>query len=98
MSIANKATGLPDVCDVCQGRGTTKGLFHDLDCIECDGVGWQPMAGQEITRQLGRCLSKQIALTRVLQQLADGQDKPVGAEKHYQSSPRDGVRGHYTGD
>ena len=98
MSIAIKATGLPDMCGVCKGKGTTPGVFHDLDCTACDGIGWHPMAEQDITRQLGRCLSKQLSLTKVLQALVEQQDRPVGAERHYQPSPRDGVRGHYTGD
>lgn len=98
MSLANRTTGLPDVCQACKGRGTKAGIFHQLDCVDCDGVGWLPMAGQDITRQLGRCLSKQISLTNALQLLAQREAGPVGAERDYQPSPRDGARGHYTGD
>ncbi|PBK05921.1 hypothetical protein CNQ84_00640 [Pseudomonas abyssi] len=85
----------PEVCKACNGKGTTLGVFHELDCVPCDGVGWLPMAGQDLTQQLGRYLTRQIATANVLRAAAaSGQ----GAERDYQDSRRDGVRGHYTGD
>ncbi len=85
----------PEVCKACNGKGTTMGIFHQLDCMACDGVGWLPVAGQDLTQQLGRYLTRQIAEANVLRfAAASGQ----GAERDYQDSRRDGVRGHYTGD
>lgn len=26
-------------CDACDGKGRTLGLFHELDCLECDAFG-----------------------------------------------------------
>lgn len=88
----------PEVCKACNGKGTTMGIFHQLDCISCDGIGWLPVAGQDLAQQLGRQLTRQIARANILQALVQSRGGAQGAERDYQPSRRDGVLGHYTGD
>ena len=86
---------MPERCDTCKGRGVVLGVFHELDCTACDGIGWLPSAGRDLTVELGRMLTKLYAHNRVL---AAQLPPSPGVERDYQASRRDGVRGHYTGD
>ncbi len=90
-----KPLSIPDRCSVCRGRGVVMGVFHELDCAGCDGVGWLPSAGRDLTVELGRMLTKLCAHNRVLEMRIE---QVGGAERDYKDSPRDGARGHFTGD
>lgn len=44
-------------CEICQGRGRIKGVFHVLECAGCNGGGLvapdgQPLAYPELVEQL----------------------------------------------
>ncbi|SDS20646.1 hypothetical protein SAMN05216421_1097 [Halopseudomonas xinjiangensis] len=86
---------MPERCETCKGRGVVLGVFHELDCQPCEGIGWLPSAGRDLAVELGRMLTKLYAHNRLLQAQMP---QPAGAERDYQASPRDGARGHYTGD
>lgn len=88
----------PTLCAQCRGSGTKMGVFHELDCMTCEGVGWVPGEGQDLLRQLGRDLTRQSRRVNILQTYVDSLPKDRGPERDYQDSPRDGVRGHFTGD
>src|SRR5690606_21702085 len=84
----------PIICKQCGGTGKTTGVCMELTCLECDGVGWLPTPGQDLTLQLGKALTSARRMVRLLQ----AQLPPTDERALYQSSKRDGVRGHFTGD
>lgn len=84
----------PTVCERCKGAGKTAGVCMELVCLDCDGVGWLAAPGQDLTVQLGRALTAARRMVRLLQ----AQLPPTDERSLYQSSKRDGVRGHFTGD
>lgn len=85
----------PLMCSVCHGSGSTRGACMELLCFECDGIGWVETPGQDLTRQLGKALTKARQMARLLKARLP---EASGPETHYQADPRDGARGHYTGD
>ncbi|QJD58183.1 hypothetical protein HG264_04250 [Pseudomonas sp. gcc21] len=86
---------MPCRCHECKGKGLTRGLFHELDCVTCAGVGWLPSAGQDITIELGRMLTHTLERARQLERAGQ---HASGPERDYQDTGRGGHRGHWTGD
>lgn len=89
----NQTVPTLDQCKACQGRGVVVGVFHELDCLPCDGIGWLPLAGSDLAQVLGRTLTRMINLNKVLQ-AANGEP----AQQYYVESGRAGLRGNYVGD
>ncbi len=85
-------------CSLCRGAGSTKGVFHDLDCLTCNASGWvcrdtgEALPLEELVPQLNMKLRNVIAeLSRVRQ--------ASGAAAQYQQNNRRGSGGtNYTGD
>jgi len=80
-------------CTDCDTSGLVSGLFHEMDCAACDGVGWLPVAGIDITQHLGRSLAKLVRMNRILREAV-----PQGEAEHHPQSGRAGVRGNFVGD
>lgn len=81
-------------CSLCRGAGSTKGVFHDLDCLACNASGWicqatgEPLPLEELVPQLS------MRLRNVTAQLARANNR--GTEE---LNNRRGAGGsHYTGD
>ncbi|MEJ6656897.1 MAG: hypothetical protein QNL70_12935 [Pseudomonas sp.] len=67
----------------------------ELICLECDGIGWLAVPGQDLIQQLGWALTRSNQRARLLQAHLPECD---GAQGQYRDESRDGMRGHYTGD
>jgi hypothetical protein len=86
------------VCSLCRGAGSTKGVFHDLDCLTCNASGWvcrdtgQALPLEELVPQLNMKLRNVVAeLSRVRQ--------GTSAAAQYEQNNRRGSGGtNYTGD
>lgn len=59
-----KASPIPLMwCSICKGKAVTKGVFHDLPCIECHASGWvsaetgEPLPVEILVAQLGLMLN-----------------------------------------
>lgn len=83
---------VPHKCSACDGQGATPGIFYRLECMECHGVGWLPATG-DLARELGAALTRALHQIDQLRRLL-----PPEEQAAYHDSPRDGLRGHYTGD
>lgn len=80
-------------CEACNNSGVVMGVFHELECVTCDGVGWLPVAGHDLTQQLGRTLAKVMRVNRLLREAL-----PDKATEYHTESGRAGQRGNYVGD
>ena len=85
-------------CGKCGGQGSVRGIFHALECMDCNGIGWIGCGDRDAARFLARRLRSANARIDVLERELAKRGGPVGAERDYQPSPRDGVAGHFTGD
>lgn len=86
-------------CPACRGKAVIKGVFHDLDCAQCNASGWVDAVGQalpleELVTQLSirlQAADHQLAHFRKLSR--------YGAQQQYEQNNRRGVGGtNYTGD
>lgn len=84
----------PKICAVCSGTGVTRGVCMALICIECDGIGWLPTPGQDLTQQLGWMLTK----TNQRLRLYAARESTFGPEEDYRDKGSNGHRGNWTGD
>lgn len=84
----------PVICTACMGTGTVQGVCMPLACLDCEGVGWLAIDGQDLSVQLGRALTKARQMNRLLQ----AQLPPTDERSLYQDNKRGGARGNYTGD
>lgn len=85
----------PERCSTCKGAGVNMGIFHEIECQDCIGIGWLPVAGADLTQQLGAALTKTYALNRLMSARLE---EFSGPQAQYQDNKKDGHRGHYTGD
>lgn len=90
-----KELPLPEPCLACDGRGVVKGVFYELDCSECDGIGWLPVAGTDLTPQLGRFLTRVMRENRLLRANVPAKDM---SQHVFPDTGRGGLRGNWTGD
>lgn len=90
-----KELALPEPCAACGGRGVVQGVFYELDCMECDAVGWLPVAGADLTTQLGRLLTRVMRENRLLRANLPAKDM---SQHVYPETGRGGLRGNWTGD
>lgn len=94
-------------CEVCQERGTIKGIFHVMECAGCNGGGLfdlstgQALNHQKLVQQL------RIRLDRATRQVeqqhkqleAAGLVPVTGPAADYQGNNRKGANGaHFAGD
>jgi len=93
MTHHKKALPPLDPCTACDNSGVVPGVFHELDCAVCDGVGWLPVAGVDITQHLGRSMAKMIKMNRILRATS-----AQGEVEYHPQSGRAGVRGNFVGD
>jgi len=93
MTHHKKALPPLDPCQGCDNSGVVPGVFHELDCAACDGVGWLPVAGVDITQHLGRSMAKTIKMNRILREAL-----PEKVVEYHTESGRAGLRGNWTGD
>ena len=84
----------PSRCEICKGSGVIQGVCMPLSCVECHGIGWVPMEGQNLVEQLGRALTKAVQRLRLHAAMED----TFGPENDYKDNGRNGQRGNWTGD
>jgi hypothetical protein len=88
-------------CPACRGRAVTKGVFHELACVQCNASGW-------VSADTGEPLPLEVLVTQlsIRLQAADHQiqelKRPVlvtGPAAQYEQGNRLGAGGtNYTGD
>ena len=94
-------------CEICQGKGVIKGIFHTMDCAGCNGAGL-------VDRQTCEALSSEVMvqqlrvrLNRANRQVEQQREQleaaglvPVtGPAADYQGNNKKGAGGaHLTGD
>ena len=94
-------------CEVCQGQGVIKGIFHVMDCAGCNGAGLieratnQALSAEQMVQQLRVRLNR--ANRQVEQQKkqleAAGLVPVTGPAADYQGNNKRGAGGaHLTGD
>ena len=86
-------------CQACQGRGFTKGVFHDLACVQCNASGWveastgHSLSLDALVSQLSIRLRAAESAFRNLQRASSG------PEQQYEQNNHLGAGGtNYTGD
>lgn len=87
-------------CPTCRGKAVTRGIFHELACIQCAASGWveastgDALPLEELVTQLGFRLQ---AAQRSINELRS--PRAIGPEDMYQGANRLGAGGtNYTGD
>jgi hypothetical protein len=91
-------------CPSCQGQAVIKGLFHHLDCLDCNASGWvredngQALELQDLVTQLSFNLRRAFGVVEELRRPASAhQGDPIGL--FYSQNNRRGAGGsNYTGD
>lgn len=88
-------------CPVCRGKAVIQGVFHHLDCVQCNASGW-------VAADTGEALDERELVTQLslklqaAQQRIDALKRPMpvtGIEQHYERNNRLGAGGsNYTGD
>lgn len=87
-------------CPACRGKALTKGVFHELPCVQCNASGW-------VTAETGEALPLEVLVTQlsIRLQAADHQLAqfrklaPSGASAQYEQNNRRGAGGtNFTGD
>jgi hypothetical protein len=86
-------------CSCCRGTGLVAGVFHQMDCTNCNATGWlsadtgQPLPPSEIVLELNRRLRDALA------EIARANHPMGGAHQQYEQNNRRGAGGtNYTGD
>lgn len=86
-------------CRSCRAKGVVQGVFYELPCEDCKGVGWVAAGGAAVTmEQLAYALGKRV--DHAEHQLAQHLIKtPAGTEPVYHTENRRGPGGsRYVGD
>ncbi|MDZ5601719.1 hypothetical protein SJI00_02860 [Pseudomonas sp. RP23018S] len=92
-------------CNCCGGKGTYSGVFHQMECPRCLGLGWicghtlNQLSASDIVPVLNHWLKDALSEVAKARQLL-GTDKPaLGPEQQYRENNRRGAGGtNYTGD
>lgn len=83
-------------CEICQGSGVYRGIYHLNGCVACNGVG--------VVHQSGEAMSLEQGIEYLRNQLAahpQGRAPSVvltDAEKYQQANTRGPGGSHYAGD
>nr|WP_178117776.1 hypothetical protein [Pseudomonas sp. R5(2019)] len=88
-------------CPACRGKAVIKGVFHELECVQCNASGWVAAGTGEALEE--RELVTQLSLMlQAAQRQIDALKRPApatGIEQHYERNNRLGAGGsNYTGD
>ncbi|WP_030132144.1 hypothetical protein [Pseudomonas sp. QTF5] len=87
-------------CPACRGKAVIKGVFHEMECIQCNASGW-------VVAETGEALQLQDLVMQLSFKLQEAQRKvealkrasTTGIGKHYELNNRLGAGGsNYTGD
>ncbi|SFW53993.1 hypothetical protein SAMN03159376_02068 [Pseudomonas sp. NFACC09-4] len=85
-------------CPSCAGKGTIKGVFHELDCIGCHSSGFvhaqthEPLLIEDLVVQLGRMVRRER------RKLAGTNPTRCIVDEYQQSNSRGAGRSTYKGD
>jgi hypothetical protein len=86
-------------CALCRGAGSTKGIFHQIDCTACNASGWicqatgEPLPLEELVPQLS------MRLRNVTAQLSRARQAQGGAHEQYEQNNQRGAGcTNFTGD
>ena len=94
-------------CEVCQGQGVIKGIFHVMDCAGCNGAGLidratnEALSAAQMVQQLRVRLNRSNrVIERQQEQLERAGLVPIaGPAADYQGCNKKGAGGaHFTGD
>lgn len=87
-------------CSACKGAAVIKGLFHQLDCLDCNASGWvrfdngEALELQELVTQLG--FNLRVACKQIEQRMTPPSfDVP---DYYSQNNRRGAGASNYTGD
>lgn len=93
-------------CLTCHGKAVIRGVFHQIDCIQCNASGWvredndQPLALQDLVTQLSFNLKHAHGQIEQLRNPASTiRGNQVDVIKYYEQNNRRGAGGtNFTGD
>jgi hypothetical protein len=92
-------------CTSCGGSGNYIGVFHQMECPHCLGLGWvcghtlKPLSASDIVPVLNHRLRDALSEIAKARQLLGTDKAPSGPEQQYQQNNRRGAGGtNYTGD
>ena len=86
-------------CRLCRGKGFTKPLFYELECVGCGGSGWVAAVTGEALPVEVLVVELGLRLRLVQQQLVSLQHRGSGPQAAYEQNNRRGAGGsNFTGD
>ncbi|MBC3339316.1 hypothetical protein HU732_23710 [Pseudomonas proteolytica] len=93
-------------CPVCKGKAVTKGVFHELPCVQCNASGWvsadtgHPLPLEVLVTQLSiRLQATELQLEVMSKAVWMGVDLAAPESIQYEQNNRRGAGGtNYTGD
>ena len=87
-------------CSACKGAAVIKGLFHQLDCLDCNASGWvrfdngEALELQELVTQLG--FNLRVACKQIDEHMSG---RRFDAPEYYEQNNRRGAgASNFTGD
>ncbi|WP_341304715.1 hypothetical protein [Pseudomonas sp. TMP25] len=94
-------------CEICQGQGVIKGIFHVMECAGCNGAGLIDRTSHSALSHAEMVQQLRVRLNRANRRVDQQQEQleraglvPVtGPEADYQGNNKKGAGGaHFTGD
>lgn len=94
-------------CEICQGQGVIKGIFHTMECAGCNGAGLIDRDSCEALSHAAMVQQLRVRLNRANRQIEQQREQleragllPVaGPAADYQGNNKKGAGGaHFTGD
>lgn len=87
------------VCGICRGATVVSGVFHQLDCVQCNASGWvcaitgEALPLPDLVQQLS------LKLRHLSAELSRAKQVQGGAHEQYEKNNRRGAgASNYTGD
>lgn len=87
------------VCGICRGATVVSGVFHQLDCVQCNASGWvcaitgDALPLPDLVQQLS------LKLRNLSAELSRAKQVQGGAHEQYEKNNRRGAgASNYTGD
>jgi hypothetical protein len=86
-------------CGTCHGKGVTKGISYELDCLACNASGWVCADTGAALPLEDLVLQLNMKLRKVTAELSRARHNQGGAHEQYEQNNRRGAGGtNYTGD
>lgn len=86
-------------CRECRGTGLVRGVFHQMECANCNASGWICAKTGEALPLAELVLQLNLKLRNALAELSRARHAIGGAHEQYEQNNRRGAGGsNYTGD